>query len=632
MITNENRAFLVRQLHNYINNQADSLGLGSSSDLSLCHSSLRRTKKIGLKSPLSSDDSDSSDTSFIHRTPLRRLLRTAKNQRKYSRPINTSSSIDQKVGKNSIGYGELTPGSLQKLFIHLNRHQQSKFSSSSVILDIGSGLGKITYHAILTTPVRESWGVEIVETRTNHARSFGQGFIDSLRKQLDSSSNDVSDDDSEEIPTKYKRHRSSCSNKQMEIDHFPPRPLSDLTQKVRFVAQDCVTFLQEHLSTFTHLIMYDEVFSSKTYARLCPLLNNFINFNVLVSFRNTKTLGKHGLTDIVLIDSINLRTTGHQNFIAYLYVKRPGWTVRPFKVEDLDALTLESPPIHSDTPLEAVQESPIPTSSESAQQSSESPHSEIDQSSPEPNDGTATLSQLMRAQTVLYESTLPSSLTSLDSFSALSAYSSLETAVTSSSLYVPSSSSLRSESLPQSSTVQPPPSSQQHDLSQRPSLDSLMSFTPSPQSSPLRSDSVVICSPPLHNTLTPSPPPTPDHMVNRLSSLSQSENSPQSEKAAHARSITLSSDDASDTASDVETVEVFTQPSSQPRFLNFRTRSINSAMIHVRSTTHYDSYNSLSSSQSSQSQYGKLRRTISTPINSQGSMNSLSSQRLQPVG
>ncbi|KAJ4462147.1 hypothetical protein PAPYR_1327 [Paratrimastix pyriformis] len=79
----------------------------------------------------------------------------------------------QDVGANSIGYGEQTQGSCQKMLDQLMRLPEPyRLGPQSCFLDIGSGLGKVVFHAALVCAPRRSVGIEIVQKRHDFARAL----------------------------------------------------------------------------------------------------------------------------------------------------------------------------------------------------------------------------------------------------------------------------------------------------------------------------------------------------------------------------------------------------------------------------------------------------------------------------
>lgn len=66
-------------------------------------------------------------------------------------------------GYNGAMYGELTRGSMDKIFEFMKT--QCEFGKSSRFIDIGSGLGKPSYHALLASQCELSFGIELENIR-----------------------------------------------------------------------------------------------------------------------------------------------------------------------------------------------------------------------------------------------------------------------------------------------------------------------------------------------------------------------------------------------------------------------------------------------------------------------------------
>ena len=73
--------------------------------------------------------------------------------------------------KSSSLYGEITSGSLEKLIQYL------RIKSDDVFYDLGSGVGKVVMQVALNSPVKKAIGIELSETRFNHAQDVRRQAI-----------------------------------------------------------------------------------------------------------------------------------------------------------------------------------------------------------------------------------------------------------------------------------------------------------------------------------------------------------------------------------------------------------------------------------------------------------------------
>jgi hypothetical protein len=82
------------------------------------------------------------------------------------------------------------------------------------------------------------------------------------------------------------------------------------------------------LSRYSHVYMYDKVFSDATSASLAAALSQPPSAQparVLVSYRRPEGWRRLGLSDAwVCVSSVTMRTTGAQNFRAYILVNTAG--------------------------------------------------------------------------------------------------------------------------------------------------------------------------------------------------------------------------------------------------------------------------------------------------------------------
>ena len=231
------------------------------------------------------------------------------------------SDEDEDSNASSEGYGEMTEGSIERLLVFLrtlgshpeverlaarkNGAEKTKKSrrvargvsarndhlaeldltSSSSFIDVWSGYCKVVLHARLSARVAEAAGIEYVASRADMA-------ADALREL-----------------------RSG---------------------KHAFVTPEALALLRDARATrltkgdatklgafqFSHVYMYDKVFSDPTTALLAAQLNASEKTKVLVSYQRAEQWRRLGLdARFVEVASLTIRTTGGQNFKAYVFVR-----------------------------------------------------------------------------------------------------------------------------------------------------------------------------------------------------------------------------------------------------------------------------------------------------------------------
>eukprot|EP00741_Cyanophora_paradoxa_P012635 tig00020614_g12208.t1 len=182
--------------------------------------------------------------------------------------------LQKNYGRVSEGYGEMTMGSVSKMFEYLQGlGEWARIGKDSSFIDIGSGFGKVVFHAKLQCGVKIAHGIEYVSVRVSAADELKAEFFPDIGRSR-------------------------------ELDF----ELADATTRANF----------DH---YTHIYMYDRIFYEDTYVKLCPKLEAS-SFRILISYREPSFLHKHGLIHIDLIHKISMRSTGKQNFTAYIYRKR----------------------------------------------------------------------------------------------------------------------------------------------------------------------------------------------------------------------------------------------------------------------------------------------------------------------
>jgi hypothetical protein len=218
---------------------------------------------------------------------------------------------------SSEGYGEMTEGSIERLLIFLksitaktlavplpiSTHPEEELKSRatsceaqnlasepdpswnltrfSSFIDIGSGYGKVVLHAKLSARVQSAVGIEYVASRAAMA--------------------------SETIKELTSRRQSFLNNETQTL----------LRSGCRFELGDATKY---GTFDFSHVYMYDKVFSERTTSLLAKQLNQS-SYRVLVSYQRVEVWRRLGLQNIAEIAALTMRTTGGQNFRAYVYIK-----------------------------------------------------------------------------------------------------------------------------------------------------------------------------------------------------------------------------------------------------------------------------------------------------------------------
>lgn len=227
---------------------------------------------------------------------------------------------------SSEGYGEMTEGSIERLLAFLKtlgshpeverlaasagaggtaktprrrggapaaaaaaarnfRAADANLTPSSSFIDVGSGYGKVVLHARLSARVAEAAGIEYVAGRAAMAsdalrelRSGKHAFVtpEALALLRD--------------PTATRLTRGDAT----KLGAFP----------------------------FSHVYMYDKVFSDPTTEMLAAQLNASEKTKVMVSYQRAERWKRLGLSArFAEVASLTMRTTGGQNFKAYVFVR-----------------------------------------------------------------------------------------------------------------------------------------------------------------------------------------------------------------------------------------------------------------------------------------------------------------------
>lgn len=176
-----------------------------------------------------------------------------------------------------------TPNKNLKDCIHHNHSKYRMIPGQSTFIDIGSGYGKVVFHAKISADVSRSVGIEYVPARAQMAVKIQKDLIGNKMKDIG-----ILDD-----IAKTKLHDCSLYE-------------GDATAWKSF--------------EYSHVYMYDRVFSKNTLLLLAKKLNQS-SYSVLISYRRLEEWKKLGLKSIQLVRSITMRTTGGQNFKAYIFIR-----------------------------------------------------------------------------------------------------------------------------------------------------------------------------------------------------------------------------------------------------------------------------------------------------------------------
>ena len=206
----------------------------------------------------------------------------------------------------SEGYGEMTEGSIEKLFLLLRELSSAELDAplpvrtpvkgesrvdawsgldlceESTFIDVGSGYGKVVFHAALSAKVSKAVGIEYVPSRAQKASEVQAELMGETRALM----------------TEEARELVS-----------PPRCVLEQGDATTYGALN-----------YTHIYMYDRVFNEKTLELLAKQLNRS-KYRVLVTYQRVELWRRLGLRDFEHVHSFTMRTTGGQNFKAYVFVR-----------------------------------------------------------------------------------------------------------------------------------------------------------------------------------------------------------------------------------------------------------------------------------------------------------------------
>jgi SAM-dependent methyltransferase len=211
------------------------------------------------------------------------------------------STNETKIDSVSETYGETTEPALTKL-INILKNLPIPFTLSkennSNFLDIGSGFGKVVFHTQLQSNIDRSVGIEFVEKRYNTSRNILKFYSNKINEWNSSIIENPDDDDDNIIRT---------GNDNSTIEFFQGDVTSSPYSKI--------------LSTFSHIYMFDKVFTDSFYDLMIPKFDKLKDLAVLVCYRNFEFLKNKGLTNFSLVGKLKMKTTGKECYLAYIYLR-----------------------------------------------------------------------------------------------------------------------------------------------------------------------------------------------------------------------------------------------------------------------------------------------------------------------
>jgi len=193
-----------------------------------------------------------------------------------------------KTARTSEGYGEATCATVEKLLRLLSRLTYYvpamggwaglwNLDQDASFLDVGSGYGKVVFHAKLMCGVRCSVGIECVAKRTELADLAKHG----LYAELD---------------------RAKLAD--------------DLLKGVSFEAADATAYAR---LDYSHVYVFDRVFSRVTLIALAKVLQRS-SFYVMISSHKPRVWWECGLTKIQPVAKTRCVTTGRERMTFFIYI------------------------------------------------------------------------------------------------------------------------------------------------------------------------------------------------------------------------------------------------------------------------------------------------------------------------
>jgi hypothetical protein len=195
---------------------------------------------------------------------------------------------EEKTARTSEGYGEATCATAEKLVRLLAKlttylpamggwQGQWNLDEDATFLDIGSGYGKVVFHAKLNTGCRSAVGVECVRKRVEISNTVLEGLYGELDRA---------------------------------------RLADDLLKGVSFVAEDACRY---EAFRYSHIYIFDRVFSEVTTRELAKVLQRS-PFYIMVSSRKPQVWWGCGLSKVQPVGKIRFKTTGKEGMTLFIYI------------------------------------------------------------------------------------------------------------------------------------------------------------------------------------------------------------------------------------------------------------------------------------------------------------------------
>jgi len=276
--------------------------------------------------------------------------------------------------RGSEGYGEATVSSMAKMF-HILRNMRHLVldkikplghgdldplwdcNSHSTFLDIGSGYGKVNFHAKVMCDVRLSVGIECVFSRYRISETILDNLKEDTTIMLPEYSKHIEKEQAEakeqaesrekNMPKEKKEPELAITKEVSEPGSTKSRSKKELTAEERdkrrhdaeekfrdemtqlasvhekFTAEGVVfkhsdATMEPHLG-YDHIYVFDRVFSRLTMKALAKLLQAS-DFRVLVSSRHWREWWSFGLTKVQPVAKVRISTTGKEKCTAYVYI------------------------------------------------------------------------------------------------------------------------------------------------------------------------------------------------------------------------------------------------------------------------------------------------------------------------
>eukprot|EP00658_Telonema_sp_P-2_P059930 TRINITY_DN49003_c0_g1_i3.p1 TRINITY_DN49003_c0_g1~~TRINITY_DN49003_c0_g1_i3.p1 ORF type:complete len:447 (-),score=109.73 TRINITY_DN49003_c0_g1_i3:219-1559(-) len=251
--------------------------------------------------------------------------------------IKRLESVDSTT-QGSEGYGEVTQGSVTRLVYVLKNLRELLLDKlprqngsvlddawdlagqNATFLDIGSGYGKVIFHVQHLCGIASCVGIECVFSRDEIANAC----LDTLRK------------DPEIIRTKKGEKGSPEKENEEDLENgedvtlgetgqiqkraaSPAQPAQLKLEGIQFKLGDAAGTKYTEGHDFTHIYIFDRVFSRATLRGLAKVLN-MSPFRVMISSKHWRVWWGIGLLKIQPVGKIRVYTTGKECITMFIYI------------------------------------------------------------------------------------------------------------------------------------------------------------------------------------------------------------------------------------------------------------------------------------------------------------------------